>query len=70
MLRVLLIILSLGCTAAGHIPFLLQIPPTVAFAPPLGIGAVLFKPDVKIVKSNGEDERLIGAGKFFVDAFW
>ena len=41
-----------------------------AFAPPLGIGALLFKPNVKIVKSNGDDGRLVDASKFFVDAFW
>lgn len=43
---------------------------TVAFAPPLGIGAVLFKPRVNIVKSSGDEDKLVGAGKFFVDAFW
>jgi hypothetical protein len=43
---------------------------TTAFAPPLGIGALLFKPNVQIVKSDGEEDRLVDAGKFFVDAFW
>lgn len=41
-----------------------------AFAPPLGLGAILFKPNVKIVKSEGDDERLVDASNFFVDAFW
>eukprot|EP00956_Cyclotella_meneghiniana_P031039 scaffold80353_cov24-Cyclotella_meneghiniana.AAC.1 len=36
-----------------------------AFAPPLGLGAILFKPNVKIVKSEGDDERTgkIGGAK-------
>ena len=43
---------------------------TTAFAP-LGIGALLFKPNVQIVKSSdGDEDRLVDAGKFFVDAFW
>jgi hypothetical protein len=43
---------------------------TAAFAPPLGINALLFKPRVKVVKSEGDEGLLIDAGKFFVDAFW
>ncbi|KAL7535750.1 hypothetical protein ACHAXR_006707 [Thalassiosira sp. AJA248-18] len=44
-----------------------------AFSPPpiLGIGALLFKPNVKLVKSSDADENsLVEAGMFFVDAFW
>lgn len=45
-------------------------PSPVAFAPTLGIGSILFKPNVKITKSDGDEELLVDAGKFFVDAFW
>jgi hypothetical protein len=50
-------------------------PPSLLASPPiLGIGAILFKPNVKIVKSGdagGEgDDALTKAGKFFVEAFW
>ena len=39
--------------------------------PLLGLGAVLFRPrNVKIIKSNGDEDRLVEAGKFFVEAFW
>ena len=56
--------------------------PSAAFAPPaLGLGALLFKPRVGIVKSgewtagggggSGDNgEALAEAGRFFVDAFW
>jgi hypothetical protein len=53
-----------------HVIFAIVLSMAEAFAPPFGMGAILFKPNVKIVKSNGEDERLVDAGKFFVDAFW
>ena len=40
-------------------------------APLLGIGAILFRPrNLKIIKSEGAEDRLVEAGKFFVDAFW
>lgn len=42
-----------------------------AYAPPaFGLGALFRPPNIKIVKSNGDFERLEEAGKFFVDAFW
>ena len=42
-----------------------------AFAPPtFGLGALFRPPNIKIVKSDGDSERLEEAGKFFVDAFW
>lgn len=60
--------------------------PPIAASPILGIGALLFRPKVKIVKSsdhvvvdidgsksvygNGGEDALTQAGKFFVDAFW
>ena len=44
---------------------------TKAFAPPsFGLGAIFRPPNIKIIKSAGESERLEEAGKFFVDAFW
>ncbi|KAL7505689.1 hypothetical protein ACHAXN_003128 [Cyclotella atomus] len=49
---------------------LAESPLSAAFAPPLGINALLFKPRVKVVKSEGDEGLLIDAGKFFVDAFW
>ncbi|KAL7518196.1 hypothetical protein ACHAWX_003046 [Stephanocyclus meneghinianus] len=62
--------LCLSCDGAISAKLSLPLAPTAAFAPPLGIGAVLFRPKVKVVKSNGEEDRLVDAGRFFVDAFW
>eukprot|EP00571_Detonula_confervacea_P005367 CAMPEP_0172313276 /NCGR_PEP_ID=MMETSP1058-20130122/19903_1 /TAXON_ID=83371 /ORGANISM="Detonula confervacea, Strain CCMP 353" /LENGTH=323 /DNA_ID=CAMNT_0013026905 /DNA_START=46 /DNA_END=1017 /DNA_ORIENTATION=+ len=47
-------------------------PPLILATPPiLGIGAVLFRPrNTKILKSDGDGDALVKAGKFFVDAFW
>lgn len=46
-------------------------PPLLIAPPILGIGAVLFRPrNTKILKSDGDGDRLVQAGKFFVDAFW
>ena len=63
-------ILFFGCSAISPRALSTQTQTAAAFAPPLGIGAVLFKPRVNIVKSDGDDDRLVDAGKFFVDAFW
>lgn len=42
-----------------------------AFAPPaFGLGALFRPPNIKIIKSDGNTDRLEEAGKFFVDAFW
>ncbi len=42
-----------------------------AFAPPtFGLGALFRPPNIKVIKSDGDPERLEEAGKFFVDAFW
>lgn len=70
MISVLAVLLSLLCIAHVSSSNSARQPIGAAFAPPLGIGAVLFKPNVKIVKSEGDEERLVDAGKFFVDAFW
>jgi hypothetical protein len=44
---------------------------TAAFAPPaFGLGALFRPPNIKIIKSDGDSDRLDEAGKFFVDAFW
>lgn len=40
-------------------------------APPMGIGALFFKPKGMSIKpSLGEEDDLVEAGKFFTDAFW
>ena len=62
--------LCLSCDGARSAKLSVPMARTAAFAPPLGIGAVLFRPKVKVVKSNGEEDRLVDAGRFFVDAFW
>lgn len=46
-----------------------------AFASPtvplLGIGSILFRPpNLKIVKSAGDEDKLVNAGTFFIGAFW
>jgi hypothetical protein len=44
---------------------------TNAFTPPaFGLGALFRPQNIKIIKSNGDADRLEEAGKFFVDAFW
>ncbi len=44
---------------------------TTAFAPPsFGLGALFRPPNIKIVKSEGDPDKLEEAGIFFVDAFW
>jgi len=47
-------------------------PPILVAPPVLGIGALLFKPSVKLIKSSEmeDDDALAQAGRFFVDAFW
>jgi hypothetical protein len=41
------------------------------FAPPLGLGAVLFQPKGLVTKSSeGNVPALLEASEFFIDAFW
>lgn len=49
----------------------ITIPIANAFSPPaFGLGALFRPPNIKIIKSEGDADRLEEAGKFFVDAFW
>ena len=49
----------------------ITIPIANAFAPPaFGLGALFRPPNIKIIQSEGDADRLELAGKFFVDAFW
>jgi len=46
-------------------------PMSMSTVPPLGIGAVLFRPKGMAVKpSAGNDDTIVAAGKFFTIAFW
>ena len=54
-----------------HLAILCCITIANAFAPPaFGLGALFRPPNIKIIKTDGDADRLEEAGKFFVDAFW
>lgn len=58
--------------AAILLQIIVIVVPTVSgFSPPMGLGAVFFKPaGSKTLPSLGEDDALIEAADFFTDAFW
>jgi len=64
------IVLALSSSSTAVEAFAAGPPLLLATPPILGIGAVLFKPRNKILKSEGDNDKLDEAGRFFVEAFW